>query len=410
MTPGQRAEYLGELFSATYLNHEYMGFFARVVAACAVLSFVFVMCWRSFQWNQETVPLAQRWFGGWHEITFLERIEQPGTNVVVYRFALPHTYDSLGHKAITSVLLRRDLDATGPWCCHRWYTPISHPDQRGVVEFAIKTHRAGVFTAGTMITLEPGQKLLMGCFKNEFEYKANEFEEVGFIAGNSGITPFLQMLTVALADSEDKTKFSLLYTNRSPTSIPFRRRLEQLAQQFPNRVKVTFICQSDIQGKEEIPLPIATKRMREEGFGIPISSVQLPNPKAGQVVRRNQRNPGAPLMSYDDQHSAHETAVGSTDPAFQGFAQTVDRNLILETMPAPGQKNTKVFVCLNERHLAGIAGRTQNMWTYGLSLPYWQGNAGGIMGSMGYTRSQLHKFGYSSVSSWMNKDTIVMDA
>ena len=410
MTPGQRLEYTAQLFAGTYLNHTYFGFFARVATLLAVLGTACVLLWRSYQWSLENQPLAHRWLGGWHEITFLERIEQPGSNVAVYRFALPHSYDTLGYTPITSVLLRKDMSTSLVSSCHRWYNPISHPDQRGVVEFAIKLHPTGVFTAGTLMTLEPGQKLYMGGFKQEFDYAANKYDEIGFIAGNSGITPMLQMLTVALTDKDDKTKFSLLYTNRAPSSIPFRRRLEQLQREHPDRFKVTFVCQSEVKGCHEAPMPMATRRLTEEGMGIPLSTVKLKVPAPGEVNRINQRNPGAPMMAYDDTDRDTPfvaTGVKSGDPSFDGYVQIVDRNLVLETMPPPGMPRTKIFVCLNEHHLPGIAGRAQNMWLFGFTKPYWQAPAGGILGEMGYTWGQLHKFGYSSIPAWQNKDNIV---
>jgi hypothetical protein len=47
----------------------------------------------------------------------------------------------------------------------------------------------------------------------------NEFDEVGLIGGGSGITPLYQILTHALADKKNRTKFKLIFSNQTEKGV-----------------------------------------------------------------------------------------------------------------------------------------------------------------------------------------------
>ncbi|KAH7338840.1 cytochrome-b5 reductase [Rhizoctonia solani] len=90
----------------------------------------------------------------------------------------------------------------------RPYTPISDPEKEGEVTFMIKKYDTGKLTP-YIHNLKPGDKISVKGPIVKRPWKNNEFEEVALIAGGSGITPMYQLLTHALAQPEDKTKFKL---------------------------------------------------------------------------------------------------------------------------------------------------------------------------------------------------------
>jgi cytochrome-b5 reductase len=63
---------------------------------------------------------------------------------------------------------------------------------------------------------------------------------VGMVAGGSGITPMLQILTASLEDPKDQTKFSLVYANQTEEDILCRKTLEDLEARFPRRFKLHY--------------------------------------------------------------------------------------------------------------------------------------------------------------------------
>lgn len=69
----------------------------------------------------------------------------------------------------------------------------------------------------------------------------NEFEEVGLIAGGTGIAPMYQVLQHVLADKSNKTKFKLLFANISEVDILLRQELDAMKKKYPNTFDVVYV-------------------------------------------------------------------------------------------------------------------------------------------------------------------------
>ncbi|KAK9762579.1 hypothetical protein K7432_011560 [Basidiobolus ranarum] len=67
-----------------------------------------------------------------------------------------------------------------------------------------------------------------------------EVDNIGMVAGGSGITPCLQVIKSVLGNSEDHTKLSLIFANVTPDDILLREELDQLAEQNPDQFKVWY--------------------------------------------------------------------------------------------------------------------------------------------------------------------------
>ncbi|EUC67033.1 NADH-cytochrome b5 reductase [Rhizoctonia solani AG-3 Rhs1AP] len=122
----------------------------------------------------------------------------------------------------------------------RPYTPISDPEKEGEVTFMIKRYDTGQLTP-YIHNLKPGDKVSVKGPIVKRPWKNNEFEEVVLIAGGSGITPMYQVLTHALAQPEDKTKFKLLFGNVSPADILLKEEFEQLKAKHGDRFDIVHI-------------------------------------------------------------------------------------------------------------------------------------------------------------------------
>lgn len=111
----------------------------------------------------------------------------------------------------------------------RPYTPVTSPDTKGHIDFLIKKYPNGAMTQ-YIHAMKPGDKLeIKGPF-DKHQYKANEFEEVAMIAGGSGITPMWQLLQAIKGNPQDKTKATLIYTNKTEADILLREKFDELAK------------------------------------------------------------------------------------------------------------------------------------------------------------------------------------
>ncbi|KAI5119717.1 hypothetical protein M0805_001431 [Coniferiporia weirii] len=122
----------------------------------------------------------------------------------------------------------------------RPYTPISPSDAPGELTFLIKRYQEGLASVH-IHSLKPGDTLSIKGPILKFPYKVNEFKHVGLIGGGSGIAPLYQVLTHALADKSNKTKFTLLFSNvTSEHDILLREELDGLAKKHPENVKIVY--------------------------------------------------------------------------------------------------------------------------------------------------------------------------
>jgi len=65
-------------------------------------------------------------------------------------------------------------------------------------------------------------------------------KKVGMMAGGTGLTPMLQVVTASLQDPDDKTEFSLLYANKTENDILVKDMLESAAASSGGRFKVYY--------------------------------------------------------------------------------------------------------------------------------------------------------------------------
>ncbi|MDG1738915.1 MAG: 2Fe-2S iron-sulfur cluster-binding protein [Paracoccaceae bacterium] len=139
---------------------------------------------------------------------------------------------------------RKDFDGEE---LRRSYSICAGKDD-GVLQVGIKRVDGGAFSTWVNEDLKAGDVVEamppMGAFHTPIEPdKAKNY--LGF-AGGSGVTPILSILKTVLS-REAKSTFTLVYANKTVSSIMFREQLEDLKSRYMNRLSIIHILEQDAQ-------------------------------------------------------------------------------------------------------------------------------------------------------------------
>lgn len=178
-----------------------------------------------------------------------------------FRFALPSCEHVLGLPIGQHIYLSARVDGN---LVVRPYTPVSSDDDKGYVDLVVKIYFKDVnpkFPAGgkmsqyleslkinDTIDFRGPSGLLVYKGKGVFDIKEEKkapFEtktakHVGMIAGGTGITPMLQLITAVMKDPQDQTVCHLLFANQTEKDILLRPELEEIQVNNPDRFKLWF--------------------------------------------------------------------------------------------------------------------------------------------------------------------------
>ncbi|KAK0481484.1 cytochrome-b5 reductase [Armillaria novae-zelandiae] len=172
----------------------------------------------------------------------LKKIIPYNHNTSTFVFELPNNEASL--LPVTSCLVVKSsdpaalVDAKGKPII-RPYTPVSQPDEKGILSLLVKKYEDG--NASKHIhSLKEGDTLAVKGPIPKWPYKQNEFDEVALIGGGSGITPLYQVISHALPDPTNRTKFTLVYSNVTETDILMRPEIDALQKKYPNKLEVVY--------------------------------------------------------------------------------------------------------------------------------------------------------------------------
>ena len=176
----------------------------------------------------------------WTPLT-LSKITKLTHNTAIYRFAYNNPEASSGMTVASCLLTKAAIGSEKPDGSRanvmRPYTPISRPDVKGYLELAVKTYPDGKMSQH-MAKLKVGDKLDFKGPIVKTTYKANEFKEVGMVAGGTGIAPMLQVADEILENPSDKTKIKLVFANVSETDILLKDQIDAKAAKHPDKLSV----------------------------------------------------------------------------------------------------------------------------------------------------------------------------
>jgi cytochrome-b5 reductase len=139
----------------------------------------------------------------------------------------------------------------------RKYTPTSLDADLGVMDLVVKAYRPspprfpdGGRVSQFLCAMQPGDWLdvqgpvglveYLGCGRFSLRRKERQINNVGMLAGGSGITPMLQLLRCVLDDPQDQTQLSLVYANQTEEDILLKDVLDHLAAKHPARFRVHY--------------------------------------------------------------------------------------------------------------------------------------------------------------------------
>ena len=160
-------------------------------------------------------------------------------DVALFRFLLPNAESTLKQVPCATLEARFYMSTKMESLVSRHYTPIS-TTTKGYFDIIVRKRPNGYMT-NHLFGMVPGDALEFRTSAPRMRYKANKWKEVGMIAGGTGITPMLQILESALdKDPTDKTKFSLVFCNRTEENVLLKATLDDYARRFPDRFRVTY--------------------------------------------------------------------------------------------------------------------------------------------------------------------------
>ncbi|KAL2687393.1 NADH-cytochrome b5 reductase [[Neocosmospora] mangrovei] len=162
------------------------------------------------------------------------------TQVDSYRFKLPTPESTLGlpigqHISIGAAIKQPDGIVKE---IIRSYTPISGDHQPGYFDLLIKAYPKGNISQ-FVASLSIGQSIRVRGPKGAFTYTPNMVRRFGMIAGGTGITPMLQIMTAIVRgrSSGDRTEVDFIFANVTEEDILLKEELDKLVQDDGIRVR-----------------------------------------------------------------------------------------------------------------------------------------------------------------------------
>lgn len=153
--------------------------------------------------------------------------------------------------------LRRDFDGTDVRRCYSICTGIDEDH----LKVGIKKVAGGCFSTWANEQLQVGESIdamaPMGKFFLPLEPDAGRYY-LGF-AGGSGITPVLSIIKTVLK-REPQSRFTLVYANRSISSVMFRDELDDIKSEYMSRFNVLHVLEDDAQDIDLFTGRIDTER------------------------------------------------------------------------------------------------------------------------------------------------------
>ncbi|EMD40816.1 hypothetical protein CERSUDRAFT_149266 [Gelatoporia subvermispora B] len=227
----------------------------------------------------------------------------------------------------------------------RPYTPLEGIDEYGHMKFWIKRYPKGE-VGRWLLSKNPGDSIEIRGPINTWPWKEDTWDEVVMISGGTGITPFYQLLNTIVKEVSNlpKAKFTLLHSSRTPASLPPPEMLNSLMKASsltPGKFSMT-LCVDELDGSSH-------------------PSVSSSDLHVGRISR-----------------ASIERSLGLENRDWWRSLLRLDRRSHQEQ-----SKKVLFLVCGPDAMISSIAGP----WGRNFS----QGEVGGILGTMGYTREQVRK-------------------
>lgn len=210
---------IGLILFGTYLfGWEYMPY---------SIAFIVVVCsWNFYEaWSRRMLVEPVRW----NELALIDKTVI-SRNLAIYRFKLNHEDEVLHVPTGHNVACCFTIDGKDEI---RYYTPILNRFDTGFFDILVKSYPQGKVLR-RFAALKEGQTVLFRGPVGRLEYRTNMAKHIGLVAGGSGITPILQVITQVITTPEDNTKLLLIYANETANDILLRAELDEIAKKYPS--------------------------------------------------------------------------------------------------------------------------------------------------------------------------------
>ncbi|RNF00354.1 NADH-cytochrome B5 reductase [Trypanosoma rangeli] len=151
-------------------------------------------------------------------------------NTRVFRFALPEA-DMPLNLEVSSCITAKYTGKDGKDVI-RPYTPINKDDQRGYFEILVKRYE-GSKMGSHLFSLKKGDTVEFKGPWVKIPIKANQYRQIGMIAGGTGITPMYQVARNVLRVPKNTTAVSLIYANKRKEDVLLGNELNELMETCP---------------------------------------------------------------------------------------------------------------------------------------------------------------------------------
>jgi ring-1,2-phenylacetyl-CoA epoxidase subunit PaaE len=255
----------------------------------------------------------------------VERAAEDATCVTVeVPAALRETF---AHHAGQYVTVRRVINDRDE---RRTYSIVTAPGG-GVLKLGIRTQTGGLMSGDLAANLRPGDLLDVGTPMGRFRTSIDperQFSYVAFAAG-SGITPIMSLATDILA-REPRSRFTLIYGNRSISRTMFLEETLALKNRYMDRLALHFVMSREPQHTELLNGRIDAKKVGELAQKLP------------DISSADEYLICGPGDMVDEVRNALKALNGNAPIRFERFATAASRPLEILTRqidaPAPPQE------------------------------------------------------------------------
>jgi ring-1,2-phenylacetyl-CoA epoxidase subunit PaaE len=181
-----------------------------------------------------------------HELT-VKRVSPEAAGSVAVTFDIPASErDAFNFEPGQFLTLRAKVDGQDIRRNYSISSPRSRLAKAGELEIGIRPVEGGLFSNWAAQTLKAGARLEVMPPDGRFTVKKQRaIHRVGFAAG-SGITPILSIAATTLEEQSD-AKFTLVYGNRSMSSVMFNEALQDLKDRYRDRLTLIHILSRQAQ-------------------------------------------------------------------------------------------------------------------------------------------------------------------
>ncbi|HUA08020.1 MAG TPA: 2Fe-2S iron-sulfur cluster-binding protein [Candidatus Acidoferrales bacterium] len=175
----------------------------------------------------------------------VRHVRKDTRDAIVVEFAVPaHLRDTFAYTQGQYLTLRTSIGGEEE---RRSYSICASP-RSGRVRVAIKRVEDGVFSSWAHGALHEGDEIEVAAPAGRFFVPLDPARARGYlaVAAGSGITPVLSLIETTL-EIEPKSRFTLVYGNRSASSTMFREELQHLKDRYLDRLALVFVTSRERQ-------------------------------------------------------------------------------------------------------------------------------------------------------------------